>query len=178
MTAIATGTTIRPLVAAGLFLGVGLGGFVDGIVLHQLLQWHHMLTAHGDYPMDTVRGLEVNTTWDGVFHAATWLATVAGLALLWNASRLYDVTWTAVLVGAILIGWGGFNIVEGIVNHHLLTLHHVRDDKGGPLAWDLAFLAWGAVFLSTGWGLVARRRRDLQDEAAETGAPRRAPHRM
>jgi uncharacterized membrane protein len=27
--------------AAGIFLGLGLGGFFDGIVLHQILQWHH-----------------------------------------------------------------------------------------------------------------------------------------
>jgi hypothetical protein len=26
-------------------MGVGLGGFVDGILLHQILQWHHMLTG-------------------------------------------------------------------------------------------------------------------------------------
>ena len=29
---------------AGIVLGIGLGGFFDGIVLHQILQWHHMLT--------------------------------------------------------------------------------------------------------------------------------------
>jgi len=33
-----------PLIAAGIFLGLGLGGFVDGILLHQILQWHHMLS--------------------------------------------------------------------------------------------------------------------------------------
>ena len=33
---------------AGILLGVGLGWFVDGIVLHQILQWHHMLTDYGD----------------------------------------------------------------------------------------------------------------------------------
>jgi uncharacterized membrane protein len=26
-------------------MGLGLGGFLDGIVLHQVLQWHHMLTV-------------------------------------------------------------------------------------------------------------------------------------
>jgi nucleoside-diphosphate kinase len=31
--------------APGILLGIGLGGFVDGIVLHQMLQWHHMLTG-------------------------------------------------------------------------------------------------------------------------------------
>ena len=35
----------RPLIAAGMLLGVGLGGFGDGIALHQLLQIHSMLSA-------------------------------------------------------------------------------------------------------------------------------------
>jgi uncharacterized membrane protein len=39
-----------PPVAPALLLGIGLGGFVDGIVLHQILQWHHMLTATDGYP--------------------------------------------------------------------------------------------------------------------------------
>ena len=79
----------RPLVACVL-LGVGLGGFVDGIVLHQILQWHHMLTATGDHPADTVAGLESNTLADGLFHAATWLFVVAGIVVLrraWAAGR-------------------------------------------------------------------------------------------
>ena len=49
---------------AGLLLG--LGGFFDGIILHQLLQWHHMLS--NIYPPDTVSNLQHNTLWDGVFH--------------------------------------------------------------------------------------------------------------
>ncbi len=68
----------------GILLGVGLGGFVDGIVLHQILQWHHMLTSEGSYPKTTVVGLETNTLWDGLFHAATWLFVVAGLWVLWS----------------------------------------------------------------------------------------------
>ena len=51
-------------------MGLGLGGFVDGIVLHQILQWHHMLTDTGDHPMTTVAGLEANTLADGFFHLA------------------------------------------------------------------------------------------------------------
>jgi uncharacterized membrane protein len=69
----------------GLFLGIGLGGFVDGIVLHQILQWHHMLTSEGDYPKTTVSGLETNTLWDGLFHAATWIAVAIGVWVLWEA---------------------------------------------------------------------------------------------
>ncbi|MCK1539441.1 DUF2243 domain-containing protein, partial [Bradyrhizobium sp. 176] len=32
-------------ISAGVLLGLGLGGFFDGIVFHQLLQWHHMLSG-------------------------------------------------------------------------------------------------------------------------------------
>jgi uncharacterized membrane protein len=53
-------------VLPGLLLGGGLGGFFDGIVLRQVLQWHHMLTSEGSYPATTVVGLEVNTLWDGL----------------------------------------------------------------------------------------------------------------
>src|SRR5690606_37523465 len=75
----------------GIVLGIGLGGFVDGILLHQLLQWHHMLTSTGTdnigldpYPADTVHGLEINTLWDGLFHTFTWLAVLFGLWLLYS----------------------------------------------------------------------------------------------
>jgi uncharacterized membrane protein len=67
------------LLAGTLLLGLGLGGFVDGIVLHQILQWHHMLTGAG-YPATTVGNLELNTVADGLFHGATWIFTVAGVA--------------------------------------------------------------------------------------------------
>ncbi len=52
-----------------------------------------------------------------------------------------------------MIGWGAFNLVEGIVDHHILTIHHVRDDVGAPLGWDLAFLALGAVLVVGGFAL-------------------------
>jgi uncharacterized membrane protein len=144
-------------------VGVGLGGFVDGIVLHQMLQWHHMLTGtEGDtvgirsVPADTLAGLETNTLWDGFFHAAAWLCVVGGLAWLWRRLRAArrepggaTPPGARVLWGALLTGWGLFNLVEGIVDHHLLQIHHVRS---GPdqLAWDLAFLALGAALVVGG----------------------------
>ena len=147
-------TDRRPLVLPGLLLGIGLGGFVDGIVLHQMLQWHHMLTSHGDYPATTVAGLEVNTLWDGIFHAATWLATATGLWLLWRTARRGDVAWSGrALAGLLAAGWGLFNLVEGIVDHHILTIHHVRDDVENTLPWDLGFLAFGALLVAAGWWL-------------------------
>ena len=85
----------RPLVARVL---LGGWGFVDGIVLHQILRSHHMLTATGDHPADSVAGLESNTLTDGLFHAATWLFVVAGIVVLrraWAAATRADRRGTA-----------------------------------------------------------------------------------
>jgi len=145
--------------AGGLLLGVGLGGFVDGIVLHQILQWHHVLTdqrAPGRFPPGTVNDLEANTLWDGIFHAGTWVVTVIGVVLMWRALRQGDRLDPRPFVGLLLLGWGTFNVVEGVVDHHLLSIHHVRDDVADPLWWDLAFLAFGAALVAAGAALSRR----------------------
>jgi uncharacterized membrane protein len=142
----------RPLVTAGIWLGLGLGGFFDGIVLHQILQWHHMVSVH--FPPSSLDNLELNTLADGLFHAAAWLFTLVGVFTLWAALRGRSGRFSlGVLVGAMLIGWGLFNLVEGVVDHHLLNLHHVRP---GPnqWVWDVAFLVWGAAMLVGGWLLI------------------------
>ena len=141
---------------AGLLLGLGLGGFFDGIVLHQVLQWHHMLTSTGDHPANTVAGLETNTLWDGFFHIATYALTVAGLVVLMTelSERKRAPLWSArMFVGAALIGWGLFNLLEGVINHHILGIHHVRTDTSNQLLWDLGFLTWGAVMVAGGWAI-------------------------
>ena len=138
-------------------LGVGLGGFVDGIVLHQILQWHHMLSATDDHPTSSVEGLELNTLADGWFHAVTWLVVLGASVVtvaLWRQGRLAP-TWSLHL-GGLLAGWGMFNLVEGLVDHQLLGVHHVRDDLGGPLAWDLGFLAVSVVLVAVGVWLQRR----------------------
>ena len=137
-------------------MGIGFGGFVDGIVLHQILQWHHLLTDAGDFPMDTVAGLQDNTLADGLFHAATWIFLLIGtLAAVhaWQRRRLAPPWRTH--VGLLLAGWGAFNLVEGLVDHQILGIHHVRDDLGGPLAWDIGFLAFGALLVLVGAALTA-----------------------
>ena len=153
----ASGTTRSTrFTVAGLLLGLGLGGFFDGIVLHQLLQWHHMLTSTGDHPANTVAGLEANTLWDGFFHIATYALTVAGLVVLITelSDRRSETLWsTRTFVGALLIGWGLFNLVEGVINHHILGIHHVRTDTSNQLLWDAGFLAWGTVMVAGGWAI-------------------------
>lgn len=136
----------------GLLLGIGFGGFVDGIVLHQILQWHHMISDTSDHPMTTLTGLEANTVADGVFHAATWAITLAGVATMlvaWRQGRA-ALTWPF-QIGLVVAGWGLFNLVEGIVDHEILGVHHVRDDLGGPVSWDLGFLAFGLALVVVGW---------------------------
>jgi len=137
---------------SAILLGIGFGGFVDGIVLHQMLQWHHMATGVHGYPMTTVSGLEINTLFDGFFHVATWLFVLAGsiaTVVAWRQGRLAP-TWRFHL-GLLLVGWGVFNLVEGVVDHQILGIHHVRDDLGGPLAWDIGFLVLGALLVLVGW---------------------------
>jgi uncharacterized membrane protein len=149
-------------ISAGVLFGLGLGGFFDGIVLHQLLQWHHMVTSAG-YPPDSVENLRVNVFWDGVFHAATYLFTALGLAVLWRYARRCHIRWSGKLLpGALLIGFGLFNLVEGTVNHHLLRLHHVNETvpREQWIYWDIGFLVWGAAMLIGGWLLLRAGRRD------------------
>ncbi|PHJ59453.1 hypothetical protein VF14_27110 [Nostoc linckia z18] len=137
-----------PLIIAGIVLGLGLGGFVDGILLHQLLQWHHMLS--NIRPLTNVANEDLNMVWDGLFHAFDWLLTVAGIILLWRAGGRDDVPWSSqTFIGSILIGAGLFDVVEGLIDHQILGIHHV---KPGPnqLAWDLGFLAFGSLLAVIG----------------------------
>jgi uncharacterized membrane protein len=144
--------------AAGICFGLGLGGFFDGIVLHQLLQWHHMVSSR--YPVSSIDNLRLNTLWDGIFHSATYVFVALGLCLFWRAAHRRHVYWSGrLMAGALLMGWGIFNVVEGLINHQLLGIHHVNETVAPEqrLYWDLGFLLWGALMLAGGWALAARR---------------------
>lgn len=150
--------------SAGILLGLGLGGFFDGIVLHQVLQWHHMLTSAG-YPPTNVENFQVNTLWDGLFHATTYVFVVLGLIVLWRASRRTKIRWSSkLLTGSIFMGFGIFNLVEGIFDHHLLGIHHVNETvpREQWIYWDLGFLACGAAMLIGGWFMLKTGRRETR----------------
>jgi uncharacterized membrane protein len=152
-------TSARPtgLVAPGIVLGLGLGGFVDGIVLHQIAQWHNMLSSTDRWPATTLEGMERNMLADGLFHAATWVLVAFGLWLLWRARRDVGHSSGWELVGWMLAGWGVFNLVEGVIDHLLLGIHHVRDES---LAWDLGFLGFGAALCLGGLVLAREAQRN------------------
>lgn len=160
-------------VAAGILLGIGLGGFFDGIVLHQLLQWHHMFTSAG-LPADTLANLRLNTFFDGVFHAVTWVFTVAGLALLWRHAARTHLWWSGkLLAGSLLVGFGLFNVVEGLIDHQLLELHHVNETVplDQRLWWDLGFLGWGAAMIAGGALLLRRGESQSRNELRRAARP-------
>ncbi|AGB17486.1 putative membrane protein [Halovivax ruber XH-70] len=143
-----------PSIRAGIVLGVGLGGFFDGIVLHQVLQVHHMVSSRVA-PTD-VAGLEVNVLADGLFHVGTYLFTIVGVVLLSRAWRHSDVSVTGrTLLGSVLMGFGLFNLVEGVVDHHLLVLHRVWPaGPGPPILWDALFVLSGVALLVGGYAIV------------------------
>lgn len=156
-------TLERPSIApAGIMLGIGLGGFLDGILLHQILQVHAMLS--GKIPLDSMMNMKTNMTADGLFHAVTWIATLVGVGLLWTAlNRHADVRPSGVgLVGYMLAGWGWFNLVEGIIDHHILNLHQVIQTLGVSI-WDWLFLASGVALIIIGHPMGRRAYRDGDD---------------
>lgn len=149
----------KPLVIAGTFLGIGLGGFFDGILFHQLLGIHNMLTAK--FPKTSIANIEINMFWDGLFHSFTYMMTVTGLALLWRAGARRDVPWSGkTFAGALFLGWGLFNFVEGVIDHHILNIHHVIE-RYGQSAYDYAFLASGIIFILGGVMAIRSARADV-----------------
>jgi uncharacterized membrane protein len=99
---------------------------------------------------DDLAGLEANTLWDGVFHLVSWLVVVAGL--VWTVrdrAALRPVPWPS-LTGALLIGWGAFNITDQVVFHLLLEAHHIRMVEDYQL-YDWGYTAIGALLVAGGW---------------------------
>ena len=148
----------RPLILAGLVLGLGQGGFFDGIVFHQLLQWHHMFSSI-ETDM-TIAGMELNAFGDGLFHLFDWLLTLVGIFLLWRAGQQAKDAWSGrVFMGALLLGAGLFNLVEGIIDHHLLGIHHLKPGVHEFL-WDLGFLGSGILLVSIGVVLIQTKMKE------------------
>jgi uncharacterized membrane protein len=142
---------------AGITLGLGLGGFVDGILLHQIVHWHNMGSAV--LPPTTLKAMQENMRWDGFFHAAVWLLTVIGVYWLRAEARggrpLPDAK---AFTGLLVRGWGIFNLVEGLIDHEILGIHHVRDLPVHMPLYDWLFLGIGGVgFILLGWILQASR---------------------
>jgi hypothetical protein len=136
-------------------MGLGLGGFIDGIVLHQILQWHHMLT-------DTGRAPEHDGGRPGGQHAGRRVLPPGDVAVRGHGDGPDRPRLAARGARAALARprrdaarrLGDLQPGGGLIDHQLLGIHHVRDDLGGPLGWDLAFLALGALLVAGGLALA------------------------
>jgi uncharacterized membrane protein len=158
--------TIRPLLSAGVLLGISLAAFFDGIVLHQLLQWHHMICDERSCHALSVADLEAKNRADGWFHLAAYGVLLLGITGIYRAGRTPGLVWSgAGFGGALLMGAGSFNIVEGIIDHHILGIHHVRFGANRDV-YDFAFLAVSAVIFVMGVLLLRRARVTLYEIAA------------
>jgi uncharacterized membrane protein len=148
-------TRNRKVSKAGILLGIGLGGFIDGIVLHQILQWHNMMSNW--VPPHTMEAMSFNMVWDGIFHAAVWVATLIGVFLLRSAAyNGLSIPSATAFTGQLLFGWGWFNLVEGIIDHQILAIHYVRQVPNYTV-YNLTFLAVGGVLMIVaGWVLMRR----------------------
>ncbi len=144
-----------PLILAGICLGIGLGGFFDGIVLHQILQWHHMLS--NVKPLTNRSNIDLNVLADGIFHVFDYVMTFVGVVLLFRAAKHHNTPWSSkTFFASIAIGIGLFDFVEGIIDHQILGVHHV---KPGPneFAWDMGFLALGVLLALIGWLMLQQQ---------------------
>ncbi|KAA0683617.1 DUF2243 domain-containing protein [Roseomonas genomospecies 6] len=137
---------------AGYLLGFGLGGFFDGILLHQVLQWHHLLSA---VESSAVQDIRVQILADGLFHLMMYIVAGGGLWLLWRNRRAFAGPGVdRRLFASALIGFGVWHIVDGILSHWILGIHRIRMDAANPLVWDLLwFVLFGVVFVAAGWWL-------------------------
>jgi uncharacterized membrane protein len=158
--------------SAALLLGIGLGGLFDAIVFNQVLQWHSMFSAA--LGQDSVDAMRVAMAADGMFEAVAWAATIAGVLALWSAfGRPGVLPATRVFAGYLLLGWGWFNLVEGMVSHHFLQLHHVRDFPAHLPAYDWLFLmVGGAGFIALGM-LLSRTMTQRAIDERRAGYERR-----
>jgi uncharacterized membrane protein len=145
----------EPLVWAGLVLGLGFGGFADGIVLHQILGWHHLVCVTAHCRPTSIEQLQLQNLQDGFFHLGVWLVSLVGTAMLFRAARSAGPGWAArALFGSMFAGWGLFNFVEGIIDHQILGIHHVLPGHPHQFLFDMLFLAAGVALVIIGVWLI------------------------
>src|SRR5690348_14176677 len=140
--------TARSL-TAGVLIGIGVAGFLDETVFHQLLHWHHF------YDRSTPAAGLVS---DGFFHAGSWICTVAGL-FLYADLRRRGVRQARALWAGGLIGWGAFQVYDGLIQHKVFGLHQIRYHVD-VLPYDVVWNVAGAVAVVAGLVLLRAARRE------------------
>jgi uncharacterized membrane protein len=114
------------------------------------------VTAHCE--PRSIEHLQQQNTQDGWFHLAVWLVTLVGVALLFRARSDAGERAGVRLTGAMLGGWGAFNLIEGLIDHQILGIHHVLPGHPQQLTADLLFLSFGAALVLAGWRMARHSR--------------------
>jgi uncharacterized membrane protein len=157
----------RRLALAGGILGFALGGFFDGILLHQVLQWHHFLSL---VEGEAYRDIRTQILADGLFHVAVYAVASVGLWLLWRGRSGFTGSGAdRRLLGAALLGFGIWQFSDVVLIHWIIGIHRIRVGVDNPLAYDIG---WTVVFGVPALIAGLRLFRDRGGDDAG-GAPRR-----
>jgi uncharacterized membrane protein len=136
-------------------LGFSLGGFFDGILLHQILQWHHLLSG-----VAAVQDVRAQVLADGLFHALMYFVAAVALIKLWRRRAAFAAPradWA--LCGHALVGFGCWHIVDGVFSHWVTGIHRIRSNAASPLLWDvLWFFVFGVVPVVLGLWMLRKAR--------------------
>lgn len=109
-------------------------------------------------PATNYVGKSVNMFWDGVFHFFCLLVTLVGVVMMWRLSGRNNIDRSGrVLAGGLLLGWGLFNIVEGLIDHHLLKLHNVVEIAKDHSVGNLIFLGLSVVMVLSGFLMTNKK---------------------
>ncbi|WP_049999299.1 DUF2243 domain-containing protein [Halococcus sediminicola] len=163
------GVTRRALLAAGI-LGFGFSGLIDVLVLHLVFQWHHLLS--GIYPMYTLEGLQTNIVADGVFSIAMLVIMCIGGGLLWQSERRHTHQLAVrPLAGAGIIGLGGFDLYDAIVDHAILGIHQPFSGAGRPLGiggqYNIHWTVVSLLFIGAGYYIYRTASRPQKEKPGE-----------
>ncbi|WP_235872311.1 DUF2243 domain-containing protein [Siminovitchia acidinfaciens] len=125
---------------------------VDGIFFHQILQWHSVY-------MQTNRFNQIVS--DGLFHLFVTIVIFIGAIILWKSDPSDSKNNKFTFFSGIFLGAGLFNFIEGILNHHILQIHHV---KPGPnqLLFDILFDISGVILIIIGLLFKKLRNKELK----------------
>ncbi|MFJ7745395.1 DUF2243 domain-containing protein [Peribacillus sp. NPDC097295] len=133
---------------SGILFGIGLVAFIDEMVFHQLLHWHHF------YDKSTTN---MGLVSDGLFHALSWFATIGSLFMFADLRRR-NALWLKRWQGGVFLGAGAFQLYDGIIQHKLMRLHQIRYDVD-ILPYDLIWNIIAGALIVLGAFLVYRTRR-------------------
>ena len=130
---------------SGILFGIGLIAFVDETVFHQLLRWHHF------YDKSTT---DIGLISDGIFHAFSWFATIAGLFLFADLRRRNGLIFQRWL-GGVLLGIGVFQLYDGIIQHKWMRIHQIRY-VDNVIVYDIVWNVSALIILLIGLFLLFR----------------------